>query len=89
MIGVVLVGMRDDWLGWNVGMDGIVEMVGWMGWMHGWMDNGRSLKCGRSLLTGFGLKQPRFFEQGALLDLSDFDFPENLKGVWKKNDFWT
>ena len=53
MIGVVLVGMRDDWLGWNVGMDGIVEMVGWMGWMHGWMDNGRSLKCRRSLFQLF------------------------------------
>ena len=36
MIGVVLVGMRDDWLGWNVGMDGIVEMVGWT--VDGWVD---------------------------------------------------
>ena len=53
MIGVVLVGMRDDWLGWNVGMDCIVEMVGWMGWMDGGIDNGRSLKCGRSLFQLF------------------------------------
>ena len=36
MIGVVLVGMRDDWLGWKVGMDGIVEMVGWT--VDGWVD---------------------------------------------------
>ena len=53
MIGVVLVGMRDDWLGWKVGVDGMVEMVGWTGWMDGGMDNGRSLKCRRSLFQFF------------------------------------
>ena len=53
MIGVVLVGMRDDWLGWKVGMDGMVELVGWTGWMDGGKDNGRSLKCRRSLFQLF------------------------------------
>ena len=47
MIGVVLVGMRDDWLGWKVGMDGIVEMVGWTvdGWVDGqWMKSEAQMK---------------------------------------------